>query len=104
MLLELRAAQRTFEGAYVRAAIAQFVFALFVLKVFSEAFYGVGIAFGVFGGGMMGAGWLRRREGRRVLVEVGERRKFQTSGNVVVVVCAVSLCVYAMIGELIWRL
>lgn len=31
-LVEIRAAQRTFEGAYVRTALSQFSFALVVLK------------------------------------------------------------------------
>lgn len=32
-LVEIRAAQRTFEGAYVRTSLGQFSFALVVLKV-----------------------------------------------------------------------
>ena len=34
-LVEVRAAQRTFEGAYVRTSLSQFSFALVVLKIFA---------------------------------------------------------------------
>merc|ERR1711964_334167 len=38
-LVEIRAAQRTFEGAYIRTALGQFSFALVVLKIFTAEFY-----------------------------------------------------------------
>ncbi|KAK5003162.1 hypothetical protein LTR28_010512, partial [Elasticomyces elasticus] len=34
-LVEVRAAQRTFEGAYIRTSLGQFSFALVVLKIFT---------------------------------------------------------------------
>ena len=34
--MEIRAAQRTFEGAYVRTALGQFSFSLVILKVRDE--------------------------------------------------------------------
>ncbi|KAF3355507.1 hypothetical protein VdG1_06919 [Verticillium dahliae VDG1] len=34
-LVEIRAAQRTFEGAYMRTALGQFSFALIILKIFT---------------------------------------------------------------------
>ena len=44
-LTEIRAAQRTFEGAYIRTALGQFSFALVVLKIFTSEFYGIGALF-----------------------------------------------------------
>lgn len=41
-LVEIRAAQRTFEGAYVRTSLGQFSFALVVLKIFTSEFYSIG--------------------------------------------------------------
>lgn len=49
-LVEIRAAQRTFEGAYIRTALSQFSFSLIVLKIFTAEFYGVGALFAVYGG------------------------------------------------------
>lgn len=42
-LVEIRAAQRTFEGAYIRTSLSQFSFALIVLKIFTSEFYSIGI-------------------------------------------------------------
>ena len=41
-LIEIRAAQRTFEGAYIRPSLSQFSFALIVLKIFTSEFYSIG--------------------------------------------------------------
>ncbi|KAI9858885.1 MAG: hypothetical protein M1824_004050, partial [Vezdaea acicularis] len=61
-LVEVRAAQRTFEGAYVRTALSQFSFSLVVLKIFTAEFYSIGALFAVYGAGVLGVGWLRRQQ------------------------------------------
>lgn len=43
--MEIRAAQRTFEGAYIRTSLSQFSFALVVLKIFTSEFYSIGTVF-----------------------------------------------------------
>ena len=48
-LVEVRAAQRTFEGAYIRTSLSQFSFALVVLKIFTSEFYSIGALFAVYG-------------------------------------------------------
>ena len=78
----MRAAQRTFEGAYVRTALGQFGFSLVVLKVFTREFYPIGALFSALGCGLLAAAALRRREGNRQFFRDGARRKFRTSGNV----------------------
>lgn len=45
-LVEIRAAQRTFEGAYIRTSLGQFSFALVVLKIFTAEFYSIGMSTG----------------------------------------------------------
>lgn len=62
-LVEIRAAQRTFEGAYIRTALSQFSFALVVLKIFTAEFYSIGALFAVYGAGILCTSWLRRHEG-----------------------------------------
>ncbi|CBX93606.1 hypothetical protein LEMA_P032800.1 [Plenodomus lingam JN3] len=108
-LVEIRAAQRTFEGAYMRTAIGQFSFALIVLKIFTSEFYSIGALFAVYGAGIMGVGALRRSEGnKQFFSEVGEdglrRKKFRTSGNVVSVLTALSVSAYACLLVLTLRL
>lgn len=62
-LVEIRAAQRTFEGAYIRTAIGQFSFALVVLKIFTAEFYSIGALFAVYGAGILFISLLRRQQG-----------------------------------------
>lgn len=99
-MVEVRAAQRTFEGAYIRTSLAQFSFALVVLKIFTTEFYSIGALFAVYGAGVLTISMFRRQQGnRQFFSEVGEdglnRQKFRTSGNVVVVLTALSVAAYA---------
>ncbi|EOA88649.1 hypothetical protein ACJQWK_01651 [Exserohilum turcicum] len=98
-LVEIRAAQRTFEGAYVRTAIGQFSFALVVLKIFTAEFYSIGALFAVYGAGILFTSLFRRQQGnKQFFSEVGSdglhRKKFRTSGNVVFVLTALSVSAY----------
>lgn len=108
-LVEIRAAQRTFEGAYVRTALSQFSFALVVLKIFTAEFYSIGALFALYGTGVLFISLFRRQQGnKQFFSEVGDdglnRRKFRTSGNVVVVLTALSVAAYVSLIGLIVRL
>ncbi|KAI9819791.1 MAG: hypothetical protein M1832_003866 [Thelocarpon impressellum] len=108
-LVEVRAAQRTFEGAYVRTALSQFSFALIVLKIFTSEFYSMGALFAVYGFGVLLASAFRRQQGNRefysTLGEDGQRQKmFRTSGNVVVSLTLLSIAAYACLLGLTFRL
>ncbi|KAF2471449.1 uncharacterized protein BDR25DRAFT_27361 [Lindgomyces ingoldianus] len=108
-LVEIRAAQRTFEGAYIRTAIGQFSFALIVLKIFTSEFYSIGALFAVYGAGVLFTSLFRRQQGnKQFFSEVGEdglhRKKFRTSGNVVSVLTALSIAAYICLLILTLRL
>ncbi|KXT12411.1 hypothetical protein AC579_10281 [Pseudocercospora musae] len=108
-LVEIRAAQRTFEGAYIRTSLSQFSFALVVLKIFTSEFYSIGALFAVYGAGVLGVSAFRRMQGnRQFFSEVGEdglsRRRFRTSGNVVVVLTSLSVAAYVTLLVLTLRL
>lgn len=108
-LVEIRAAQRTFEGAYIRTALGQFSFALVVLKIFTAEFYSIGALFAVYGVGIFMVSLYRRWEGnRQFFSEVGEdglgKKKFRTSGNAVVFLTALSVAAYASLIVLTTRL
>ncbi|PGH15489.1 hypothetical protein AJ80_05506 [Polytolypa hystricis UAMH7299] len=99
-IVEVRAAQRTFEGAYVRTSLSQFSFALIVLKIFTAEFYSIGALFAVYGAGVLTISLFRRQQGnRQFFEEIGEdglnRKRFRTSGNVVVVLTVLSVAAYA---------
>ncbi|OCK77337.1 hypothetical protein K432DRAFT_384764 [Lepidopterella palustris CBS 459.81] len=98
-LVEIRAAQRTFEGAYIRTALGQFSFSLIVLKIFTSEFYSIGALFAVYGAGILFTSLFRRQQGnKQFFSELGEdglhRKKFRTSGNVVSVLTALSVAAY----------
>ncbi|KAI6708666.1 hypothetical protein JHW43_008793 [Diplocarpon mali] len=100
LLVEIRAAQRTFEGAYIRTALGQFSFALVVLKIFTAEFYSIGALFATYGLGVLMLSLYRRYEGnRQFFSEVGENgadsKRFRTSGNAVVVLTVLSVGAYA---------
>ncbi|KAI1379445.1 hypothetical protein F4677DRAFT_332983 [Hypoxylon crocopeplum] len=64
-LVEIRAAQRTFEGAYMRTALSQFSFALIILKIFTSEFYAIGALFAVYGAAVLVCAIYRRYQGNR---------------------------------------
>ncbi|CZT23939.1 uncharacterized protein RCC_09654 [Ramularia collo-cygni] len=108
-LVEIRAAQRTFEGAYVRTSLSQFSFALVVLKIFTSEFYSIGALFAVYGAGVLAVSAFRRAQGnRQFFSEVGgdglHRKRFRTSGNVVVVLTSLSIAAYVTLLVLTLRL
>jgi len=108
-LVEIRAAQRTFEGAYVRTALGQFSFALIVLKIFTSEFYSIGALFAAYGAGVLFTSLFRRQQGNRQFFtdidEDGSRRtRFRTSGNVVTVLTSLSLAAYLSLLILTFKL
>ncbi|KAL9131722.1 MAG: hypothetical protein Q9217_000397 [Psora testacea] len=108
-LVEIRAAQRTFEGAYIRTALGQFSFSLVILKIFTSEFYSIGALFAIYGAGVLLISLFRRQQGnKQFFSEMGEdglnRRKFRTSGNVVVVLTALSIAAYACLLGLTLKL
>ncbi|KAK1521755.1 hypothetical protein CPAR01_14672 [Colletotrichum paranaense] len=115
-LVEIRAAQRTFEGAYMRTALSQFSFALIILKIFTSEFYAIGALFAVYGAAVMLVAIFRRHEGNRQfftspkvdegsgVASGGVVRKFRTSGNSVAMLTVLSLAAYVTLLVLTWQL
>ncbi|KAK7951128.1 uncharacterized protein PG986_006856 [Apiospora aurea] len=112
-LVEIRAAQRTFEGAYMRTALSQFSFALIILKIFTSEFYAIGALFSCYGAAVLLVAIYRRHQGNRQFFTArdvaadgtGEvQKKFRTSGNSVVLLTVLSLSAYITLIVLTWRL
>lgn len=120
----MRAAQRTFEGAYMRTALSQFSFSLIILKIFTSEFYAIGALFAVYGAAVLMVAAYRRYEGNRQFFDSEEeeeipdyddgfgrrrsvvvvKKKFRTSGNSVALLVALSMGAYVSLGVLMWRL
>ncbi|KAH0828424.1 hypothetical protein AYO21_00439 [Fonsecaea monophora] len=108
-LVEIRAAQRTFEGAYIRTSLSQFSFALVVLKIFTSEFYSIGALFAAYAVGLLLVSAYRRQQGNRQFFnEVGDdglgRKRFRTSGNVVIALTALSVAAYVSLLVLTLKL
>ncbi|KIW68029.1 hypothetical protein PV04_04002 [Phialophora macrospora] len=108
-LVEIRAAQRTFEGAYVRTALSQLSFSLVVLKIFTSEFYSIGALFAAYAFTLLLVSAYRRQQGnRQFFTELGDNglamKRFVTSGNVVVAVTALTIAAIVSLLVLTLRL
>ena len=80
-----------------------------ILKIFTAEFYSIGALFAMYGAGILLISLLRRQQGnKQFFSELGEdglhRKRFRTSGNVVVVLTALSVAAYASLLVLTLRL
>ncbi|KAI8059590.1 hypothetical protein BC940DRAFT_313477 [Gongronella butleri] len=97
-LQDLRARQRTFEGAYWRTSLAAFSTGLLILKVFTREFYKIGITFFAFGLALLAiALWRRRTAGDVFDLTV----PFRTSGNWIILTTIVTLASYIVLFTLL---
>lgn len=108
-LVEIRAAQRTFEGAYIRTALSQFSFSLVVLKIFTSEFYSIGALFAVYAVGLLLVSAYRRQQGNRQFFNEMDHdgvasKRFITSGNVVVVLTALTVMAFVSLLGLTLKL
>ncbi|KAJ7270663.1 hypothetical protein B0H12DRAFT_1229159 [Mycena haematopus] len=60
-LVELRARQRTFHGAYTRTALTNLAFALTILRLFDPRFHRIGLLFAILGAALYVLAFLRAR-------------------------------------------
>ncbi|TDL14686.1 hypothetical protein BD410DRAFT_796287 [Rickenella mellea] len=63
-LVELRARQRTFEGAYARTALGNLGYSLAVLKLFDRRFYHIGLLYAVLAGLLFILSFLRSQHSK----------------------------------------
>ncbi|PKC13861.1 hypothetical protein RhiirA5_269229 [Rhizophagus irregularis] len=100
-LVEIRARQRTFEGAYWRTCLSSFGFALIILRIFEKDFYGIGLVFVAFGGAMLTISALRRRNNLDIF---DKNKPFVTSGGYVVLTSVIALITYLALLIMVFRL
>ncbi|KAI0003839.1 hypothetical protein BJV74DRAFT_811984 [Russula compacta] len=109
-LVELRAYQRTYHGAYMRTALGILSYSLTVLKLFDHQFYRIGLVFTVLAALLCVCAYLRARHSRHnyadredaneranllAIPTVGQERiqflgrPFVTAGNIVALVACI---------------
>jgi hypothetical protein len=93
----------------MRTALGQFSFSLVILKIFTAEFYAIGALFAIYGTAVLLVSMYRRYEAHRqfFIDDAGDgvlQRKFRTSGDSVTLLTALSLCAYATLLVLTWRL
>ncbi|KAF9497348.1 hypothetical protein BDN71DRAFT_606328 [Pleurotus eryngii] len=74
-LVELRARQRTFHGAYSRTALGCLGYSLTILRLFDRRFYKIGLLFAILGGLMFVLSFLRARHSRHDFADYNEEAK-----------------------------
>lgn len=80
-----------------------------ILKIFTSEFYSIGALFALYGTGILLTSLLRRQQGnKQFFSEIGEdglnKKRFRTSGNVVVVLTALSVAAYGCLLGLTLKL
>ncbi|RIA95952.1 hypothetical protein C1645_756440 [Glomus cerebriforme] len=100
-LVEIRARQRTFEGAYWRTCLSSFGFALIILRIFEKEFFSIGLIFVAFGGAMLCISALRRRNNLDIF---DKSKPFVTSGGYVVLTGGIATLTYLALLIMILRL
>ncbi|KAF9919204.1 hypothetical protein FBU30_011124 [Linnemannia zychae] len=97
-LVEIRARERTFDGAYWRTAMKSFSMGMIIIRLFTRSFYKIGIIFVAFGMAMLGISVLRRKASGDVF---DQRKPFVTSGFWVMITTLVTTIAYAIMFALI---
>ncbi|KAJ2824411.1 hypothetical protein GGI24_003414 [Coemansia furcata] len=102
-LLEMRARERTFDGAYWRTSVGLFGAALVILRVFGISFFPVGMVFLALGVGFLAIGLTRRRNWITRDTHA-HAPLFVTSGGTVLLSGAMCLSAYTVLLVLLWRM
>ncbi|GAA5899525.1 hypothetical protein JCM6882_001140 [Rhodosporidiobolus microsporus] len=121
-VVELRARQRTFDGAYTRTALGNLGYALFVLKIFTPDFAKIGLVYVILSILILLIAQLRRKRSDHDFADMfrpadpeaaskskkaSERswgREFRTSGDMVVLLGVVCAGLFIALFVLIVRL
>ncbi|KAH9922211.1 uncharacterized protein B0H18DRAFT_1085938 [Fomitopsis serialis] len=105
--VELRARQRTFDGAYARTALVNFGYALTILRLFDKRFARIGLVYTVLGVALAVISFFRNLGPRDTTVgQTGKRnfgRPFITAGwmviAVTIVVAAVEISLLVLVFD-----
>ncbi|KAF7369819.1 hypothetical protein MVEN_00314700 [Mycena venus] len=77
-LVELRARQRTFHGAYSRTALSNLGYSLTILRLFDPRFHRIGLLFAVLGASLYVLAFLRARHSRHDFADYTKPEDYTT--------------------------
>lgn len=102
--LDLRAHQRTYEGAYTRTAITCLSFSILIIKLFSKEFLHIGLIYTVYGSIIFFLGVAKTSSVDIYYDPNKHQQYYNTAGNSVVLLFTISLVCYTSILALIIKL
>lgn len=102
--LDVRAHQRTYEGAYTRTALGCLSFAILVIKLFSTEFLPIGVVYTAYGSILYFLGLVKATSVDIFYNPKKDMDMYKTAGNSVILLTSISLASYIAILILILRL
>lgn len=99
--LDVRAYQRTYEGAYTRTAIGCLSFAIVIIKLFSKEFLVIGTVYTIYGSLLYFMGVAKSYSVDTYYDPDKKMEMFKTGGNSVLTLSLISLASYAALLGLI---
>lgn len=102
--LDIRAHQRTYEGAYTRTAVGSIAFSIMIIKLFSKEFLPIGTIYTVYGMVVFLIGIYKSRSVDFYYNPMKDAEYFVTSGNSVIMLTLISLVCYVTLLVLILRM
>lgn len=102
--LDVRAHQRTYEGAYTRTAIGALSFAILILKLFSKEFLPVGTVYSIYGSILFFIGVVNMGSLDVYYNPEKDMQMYKTGGNTVILLLAISLTCYIVLFILMCRM
>ncbi|RCK55794.1 hypothetical protein Cantr_04922 [Candida viswanathii] len=101
---DIRAHQRTYEGAYTRTAIGCLAFSILIIKLFSKEFLPIGTIYTVYGCLLYFLGVIKASRVDMYYNPEKDMEMFTTSGDFVVFLTILSLSCYIALLVLILRM
>lgn len=102
--LDVRAHQRTYEGAYTRTALVCLSFSILIVKLFSKEFLPIGAIYTIYGTILYFMGVKKARQVDFFYNPERDKEYYATSGNSVVFLTVVSLASYVSLLVLVLRM
>lgn len=102
--LDIRAHQRTYEGAYTRTAIGCFSFSILIIKLFSKEFLPIGTMYTVYGCILYFIGVYKSLHVDVFYNPEKDMEMYKTGGDYVLLLSIISLCCYIALLVLILRM
>ena len=102
--LDVRAHQRTYEGAYTRSSLGCLTFALLIIKLFSVEFLPLGIVYTIYGCLFYFIGVYKSSAVDFFYNPEKDKHMYKTGGDTVLLLTIISLASYIALFALILRM